>query len=343
MDYHGLLNNRVLSAIRKRDVDKVFKLLLMPNFDLNYTAKKKVTPLILASKLGLYSVCEKLVSLKVEITCSDNDGRTALQHASYHGYTNIVELLINAGSDIHQVNQEGDQALHESVTGGNVDTVEVLLSAGSDVNRPNNITGSTPLDLAVLHDRTDIVNILLHAGANVHRRSSAEETALHFAVQVGSTDIVRLLLNAGANINSTNILGETPLALAVQEKKINVVKFLIETGCTSDQSDNLSPFFIACRQNSQDIICYLLSEGYNLSQNAWLKRYTYLRLEESNPKLLEYIFYRCENPMTLKESCRKRIRQSLRPNLRDKVPLLNLPKALKQWIIKDFIYDIQSY
>lgn len=52
MEHHGLLNSRVLTAMKKRDVEKVQQLLLMPNFDLNYSSRKKVTPLILASKLG---------------------------------------------------------------------------------------------------------------------------------------------------------------------------------------------------------------------------------------------------------------------------------------------------
>lgn len=68
-----------------------------------------------------------------------------------------------------KVNTEGDLALHEAVSSGSAETVEALLKAGSDVNRPNQVTGSTPLDLAVLHDREDIVCTLLQGGAYVHR------------------------------------------------------------------------------------------------------------------------------------------------------------------------------
>jgi len=39
--------------MQKRNVEKVQQLLLMPNYDINYASQKKITPLILASKLGM--------------------------------------------------------------------------------------------------------------------------------------------------------------------------------------------------------------------------------------------------------------------------------------------------
>jgi hypothetical protein len=137
-----------------------------------------------------------------------------------------------------------------------------------------------------------------------------------------------------------NNLGETPLALAVQEKKLNIVKYLVEAGCKFDHSEYLSPMYIACRQNSQDIISYFLSEGVNLSRDRWLMRYTYLKLEESNPELLAFVFHRCENPLTLKEICRSNIRKALQPKLKEKVYRLKLPKSLEHWVASDIIHDI---
>jgi hypothetical protein len=69
MEYHGLLNSHVLTAMRKRDIEKVQQLLLMPNFDLNYSSKKKITPLILAAKLGRFLQLQwfKCLHLKVYI------------------------------------------------------------------------------------------------------------------------------------------------------------------------------------------------------------------------------------------------------------------------------------
>ena len=68
-----------------------------------------------------------------------------------------------------QLNHDGDQPIHEAVARGNQDIVQLLIETGSDVNRPNHVTGSTPLDLATLHEQTDIVTVLLKHKANVHQ------------------------------------------------------------------------------------------------------------------------------------------------------------------------------
>ncbi|KAH3816886.1 26S proteasome non-ATPase regulatory subunit 10-like isoform X2 [Dreissena polymorpha] len=339
MEYHGMLNQRVLTAMQKRDIEKVQQLLLMPNYDLNYASQKRITPLILASQLGLFTVCKKLVTLKVDLGLNDLDGRTALHHSCYHGNKDVADLLIKAGANISVVSNEGDTPLHEAISSGHFDTVELLIQAGSDVNRPNHVTGSAPLDLAVLHERSEVTRLLIKNGANVHYRSRAKETALHYAVQVASMDIIQQLLDAGADLNSLNNIGESPLTVAIQERKLSVVKFLVETGCRLDHTDSLSPMYIACRQNSQDIICFLLSEGFNVSADRYLMRYTYLHLVESNPQLLEAIFHRIENPASLKEHCRTVIRKALRPNMMGKITKLSLPKLMKVWIQTDNIYS----
>jgi len=171
------------------------------------------------------------------------------------------------------------------------------------------------------------------------RKSRAHETALHFAVQVGSKDILQQLLDAGSNINCVNNIGETPLTIAVQEKKLPIVKFLVEAGCRLEYTDHMSPVHIACRQSSQDILCYFLSEGLNLSKDRWLPTCVYIKLFESNPDLLATIYYLCHNPLSLKHACRKVIRKSLRPNLTEKINQLTLPKKVKQWIGSDLIYS----
>lgn len=49
---------------------------------------------------GLFTIVEKLVTLKVDLNHCDLDGRSALHHASCHGYTDIVSLLTEAGANI---------------------------------------------------------------------------------------------------------------------------------------------------------------------------------------------------------------------------------------------------
>lgn len=80
-----------------------------------------------------------------------------------------IEVLLKFLFSISKVSQEGDQPLHEAVCSGNIDTVEALITTGSDVNKANHVTGSTPLDLAVLHDRSEVVGTLIKHGSNIHQ------------------------------------------------------------------------------------------------------------------------------------------------------------------------------
>ena len=168
--------------------------------------------------------------------------------------------------------------------------------------------------------------------------SRAKETALHYAVQVGSTDIIQQLLDAGANINAINNIGESALTIAIQERKLTIVKYLVSSGCKLFSGDYLSPLCLACRQNSQDIIGFLLSEGYNVSGDQSLRRYIFLQLEESNPVLFAYIYFRCENPMTLKETCRVVLRKHLNQPINETVFQLAMPRILQDWTAEDNIY-----
>ena len=153
-----------------------------------------------------------------------------------------------------------------------------------------------------------------------------------------STKIIQQLLDSGASVNARNHHGETPLAIAIQEKKLSVIKYLVGCRCDFGYSEYLSPLYIACRQNSQDIICYLLSEGYNVGKDSSFRRYIFLQLEESNPALLSYLQYRCENPLSLKEICRIFVRRGLQPSIREKLQGQNLPKSLLDWVTMDDIY-----
>ena len=169
--------------------------------------------------------------------------------------------------------------------------------------------------------------------------SRAKETALHFAVQIGSTDIIQQLLDAGANINAINNIGESALTIAIQERQIKIVKYLVKAGCKLYSGDYLSPLCLACRQNSQNLIGYLLSEGYNVSADHSVRRYIYLQLEESSPDLLAYIYYRCDNPLMLKEICRVALRRHLNQSIKEKVFRLVIPKILQEWVAQDNIYE----
>ena len=82
--------------------------------------------------------------------------------------------------------------LHEAARLGRVSELEHLLASGSPLNAPD-LSGRTPLMLAVINGHTDSVQRLLAAGANPALVDHEGMTALQHARRLGLANIARLL------------------------------------------------------------------------------------------------------------------------------------------------------
>ena len=95
----------------------------------------------------------------------------------------------------------------QAAEGGDVDAMRELLAQGADVNSRN----GSPLESAVLKDRTAAVQYLLDNGARVNVRRVEEDTPLHWAAYNANSEIMGLLLAAGADVHAPTEYGKTPL------------------------------------------------------------------------------------------------------------------------------------
>ncbi|XP_061186671.1 26S proteasome non-ATPase regulatory subunit 10-like [Saccostrea echinata] len=333
------VNTHVLSAMKKRDVERASMLLLTPGYDVN-TVSKSGTPLIYAAKMGLIPVIEKLINLGANVNCLDKDKRTVLHHACQRGPKEIIQVLIKAGCDMYKANSDGDLPIHVAATSGHTESMEELLKAGMDINALNTITEHTSLELSVCYEQVHMVEFLLERKAKLEipMRKTMAESALHQASQMGNVALIETLLKYGADINKMNTSGETPFITAVTDNKLTSMKTLIQANCDMNKYRYTSPLSLACLGNKHKIIRYLLSEGYNVSADESFKEILTVRLEETAPLLLELIHYKCANPSTLKEACRFKLRRILGRRLTEAVPNLSLPKILMEWVVSDFIY-----
>ncbi|XP_041350533.1 ankyrin repeat domain-containing protein 17-like [Gigantopelta aegis] len=330
----------VLSAIKKKDVKKALQLVQMPGYDVNIGVEN-VTPLMLASKLGLITVAESLVILGADVNLEDSDGQSALFYACSHGNSQLVEVLLEAGCDVNKIKVNGDQPLHEAIASGDLDTVKCLIAAGASKNRPNSITGYTPLILAILHANPSIVDCLLSAGVLPSKSMSGGETPLHFAVQVSPLEIISMLIKAGSDLNILNQIGESPLVMSICEGRIDVARLLILCGSSLYHYNYFSPLSVACMQNNPQMILYLLSEGYNVSRDESVKQNIFYRLENEHQAVHDFIYlHRCVQPLSLKESSRLIVRQCLGPDMSSHLQKLPIPDVLRTLVGTDVIYNV---
>lgn len=153
--------------------------------------------LVTASKIGTLTIVENLIDQGLDINATDNNGWTALMHASYEGHLNVMKALLGAGANMDTKEPEhGFTALTLGILGSKYDVVQALLDAGADTEVTDKY-GNTPLIRASQRDPynvdINIVHALLNAGANKNAKNNGNETALDVANKNCNLDIVGIL------------------------------------------------------------------------------------------------------------------------------------------------------
>lgn len=192
-------------------------------FDINVVDKEGKTALHIATKHGDIENVKFLLKMGAEYNIEDKNKKIPRL------YTKDDELkksfasaiFINAareedigkvinnlerGADINWSDKYHLTALHYSSAKGNIEIVNHLLSQNNIDPNPQDIHGSTPLDLAVSNGHIDVVKSLLKKGAGANIQDQNGKTALHIAAAgLGKNqimaEIMEELLVAGADIN----------------------------------------------------------------------------------------------------------------------------------------------
>ncbi|CAI9741121.1 E3 ubiquitin-protein ligase MIB2-like isoform X1 [Octopus vulgaris] len=217
-----------------------------------------ITTLQVASGKGYKDVVSLLLEAGENLEVQDEDGDTALHYSSYRDQPEIMEILLSKGANTEAVNKRQLTALHIAVIKEFVKCVRVLLEYSAA-----DISGNTPLHLAIMNENDDIVDMLIndskidftirnkrgfnalhHAALNgnifaterileKHRdivdvKKDDGFTALHVAAVNGRKDIIKTLLTVGqAQIDIREDDQMTPLHLAVRECYMGSIELLI--------------------------------------------------------------------------------------------------------------------
>ena len=130
-----------------------------------------------------------------DIDMKDEDGYTALMHASQNGYESCVQALLNAGVNIEATANDGMTALVCASKDGHELCVRALLAAGADKEAKNN-DGQTALIYASRNGYESILWALLDADADTGAKDNNGHTALMYASENGHEPCVRVLLES---------------------------------------------------------------------------------------------------------------------------------------------------
>lgn len=122
----------------------------------------------------------------------DDDGRTALIHASIDGNADLVQILVEAGSNVNAQDSLGNSALHYAAQEQKCEVALLLLQAGANVNMTDSY-GNTPLWRAVFStgEQGNMIKLLLLYGADRDRRNKRGKTPFELANTIANYNVAQ--------------------------------------------------------------------------------------------------------------------------------------------------------
>jgi ankyrin repeat protein len=146
---------------------------------------------MIASYSGAIDVVEEYLRMGANVNAKDENGLTALHHASANGDIEIVQMLLS-----HQ------SALRSSEGNSLVDDQDINVQTLPNSSTGDPLKKTTPFHLAVENGHTKVVKIFLnHSSYDSSLTDGENRTALHLAVTNNNLEIINLLLSSNIPIN----------------------------------------------------------------------------------------------------------------------------------------------
>jgi ankyrin repeat protein len=242
-------------AAQNRDIESI-ALLLRFGADANGFDREGITPLFAATRAQCFESAKVLLKHGADCNLSaGTESESPLSLAASNNYLDLVQLYLANGGDTDLIMENGSTALVQSMNKVvSSKLVEVLLSSGADPNAKNG-EGTTALFQAIQANRVDLMTVLLDHGANPNLPGPKHP----LWPSTYKPKALQLLLSRGADHKKTPGVME----LAASLKKLESVRILVDAGVSPNvRKDGVyTPLCSAIRDNSADIVTYLLENG----------------------------------------------------------------------------------
>lgn len=161
------------------------------------------------------------------------DKLTPLMMASKVGHLEVLRLLLEKGADASLTDGRGLQAIHHVANDGNASVLDVF--AEFDIDLDTRATGQTtetarPIDIAAGEGHIGVVEKLVALGVPIERIDDdpmSFDSPLFAASFYGRVESVRTLLKLGANANVGHLMG-TPYEVAKLNGRTQIANLLSE-------------------------------------------------------------------------------------------------------------------
>ena len=161
----------------------------------------------------------------------------------WSGQTPLVQLLVEKGANVNVTDVSGNTPLHMAVKERNKTGVKFLLEQGADVNVAN-VWGYTPLHLAAKF------RVIMDAAYKKRNES-----------------LVSILLENGSDVNVANVSGNTPLHTSIILKNEPLANTLLEHDADVNVADKkgITPLHLAVRAENESLVKTLLEHDADVN------------------------------------------------------------------------------
>ena len=164
----------------------------------------------------------------------DCNGYTPLYYAVRGGYKDCVKALLNCRADPElPVDNDGNKAVHQSARKNDRNILKLLLEYGAR-REDKEMSGKTPMDIALREDLSHILELLLEFQVTLNRQDEENNNPMHIIACFGSYKCAEFLLRqaqvdvAFEQLKNENLDGETPISIAKRKGNESVLMTFIE-------------------------------------------------------------------------------------------------------------------
>ena len=222
----NLLVSLIAMSIPALATDQFYRALKNENMSVAYALLDEVvdvgkplddgrTPLMLASKFGMYDMARDLIDAGVDVNARNINNGTALMYSAISGDIPTVDLLLQQGANVNMTAKFGWSALMVAAAKGHAEVIDKLIVAGADANGQDTYDWS-PLMRASFAGYTAAVESLLQfQGIDINAIDDNGATALHHATTNEHMGVIFVLLENDAMVSIEDKFGMTPMDRAL--------------------------------------------------------------------------------------------------------------------------------
>jgi ankyrin repeat protein len=257
-------NTPLIAAVQAEGSAEIVQRILDKNALVNARNQEGDTALHIAVRQNLPAVGELLVARNADVFAQNAKGESPL-YLAFYSPGEIREWLLNP-IVLTARDGLGNTILHH-VTQWKLDAAIALIASKGASLEAANVTGETPLFIAVKIDSASTVRALLRAGSSIAGRDALGNTALHTAVRWNARAAAEALIDAKADINAFNLYGKTPLHDAVRLGVFGMETLLVESGAYLEARDKEgnTPLMEATLKGSFRSAEHLVNSGASVS------------------------------------------------------------------------------